>query len=55
MPKCDFNKVAFGMAFSVNLLYFFRTPFTKNTLGWLLLLQVVARTSLKSFHLHKVY
>ena len=29
MPKCDFNKVA--------LLHIFRTPFLKNTCGWLLL------------------
>ena len=27
MPKCDFNKVA---------LHLFRTPFPKNTSGWLL-------------------
>ena len=29
MPKCDFNKVA--------LLHIFKTPFLKNTSGWLLL------------------
>ena len=29
MPKCDFNKVAF--------LHIFRTLFSKNTFGWLLL------------------
>ena len=42
MPKCDFNKVAkqitlrYGCS-PVNLLHIFRTPFTKNTSGWLLL------------------
>ena len=30
MPKCDFNKVA-------KQLYIFKTPFLKNTSGWLLL------------------
>ena len=45
MPKCDFNKVAKQLylnhtsawVFSVNLLHIFRTPFLKNTFGWLLL------------------
>ena len=47
MPKCDFNKVAKLSNFieitlrdwcsSVNLLYFFRTPFPKNTSEGLLL------------------
>ena len=45
MPKCDFNKVALYFIeitlqhgyFPVNLLYIFRTPFLKNTSGWLLL------------------
>ena len=41
MPKRDFNKVAeitlrHGCS-PVNLLYIFRTPFIKNTSGWLLL------------------
>ena len=30
MPKCDYNKVAYG-CFPVNLLYIFRTPFPNNT------------------------
>ena len=34
MPKCDFNKVAFGMGV---LLHIFRIPFPKNTSGGLLL------------------
>ena len=45
MPKCDFNKVALQVYWNhtsdgyspVNLLPIFRTPFTKNTSGWLLL------------------
>ena len=37
MPKCDFNKVALHGCFPVNLLHIFRTPFSMNTFGWLLL------------------
>ena len=46
MPKCDFNNVALANLFqshfwhecsSVNLLDIFRTPFHKNTSGWLFL------------------
>ena len=45
MPKCDFNKlqssfieIAFPHGCSpVNLLPIFRTPFLKNSSGWLLL------------------
>ena len=46
MPKCDFSKVAkelywitprYGCS-PLNLLHTFRTPFTKNTSGWFLLL-----------------
>ena len=45
MPKCGFNKVAMQLywnrnsawVFSVNLLHIFRTPFPRNTSGWLLL------------------
>ena len=47
-PKCDFNKVAKQNKFIeitlwhgcslINLLHIFRTPFTKNTSGWLLLI-----------------
>ena len=38
MSKCDFNKleVRHGRS-AVNLLHIFRTPFLKNTPGWLLL------------------
>ena len=42
-PKIDFNKVAFHGLFAwygyspVNLLHIFRTPFPKNSSGWLLL------------------
>ena len=48
MPKYDFNKGAMQLyrnhtstwVFSpVNLLYIFRTPFYKNTSGWLLLIR----------------
>ena len=46
MPKCDFNKIAcnfieitltYGCS-PVNLVHIFRTPFPKNTSGWLLLI-----------------
>ena len=45
MRRCDFNKVpeqlsliTFRHEYSpVNLLHTFRTPFTRNTSGWLLL------------------
>ena len=40
MPKCDFNKVAFTLRHGSsleNLLYFFETPFLKNTSGRLVL------------------
>ena len=44
MPKCDFNKVAKQSQITlrdgcspVNLLHIFRTPFLKNTSGWLFL------------------
>ena len=45
MPKCDFNKVAgkfieialrHGCS-SVDLMHIFRTPFSENASGWLLL------------------
>ena len=43
MRKCDFNKAAIEITirhgcFPVNLLHIFRTPFLKNTSGWLLLM-----------------
>ena len=37
MLKCDFNKVAKHGCSHVNLLHIFRTPFLKNTSGWLFL------------------
>ena len=45
MPKCDFKKlqrnfIAIALrhgSFSVNLLHFFITPFSRNTSAWLLL------------------
>ena len=40
MPKCDFNKVTYQLRHGsspVNLLHIFRTPFPRNTLGRLLL------------------
>ena len=50
MPKCDFNKAAsnfieitLGHGCSpVNLLHIYRTPFLRNTSGWLLLCFVVS-------------
>ena len=43
MLKCDFNKVieiTFRHGCSpVNLLHIFRTPFSRNTSGWMLLLK----------------
>ena len=49
MPKCDFNKLQSSFieialphgCSPVNLLPFFRTPFLKNTSGWLLLKYVL--------------
>ena len=46
MPKCDFNKVAKQITLRyecspVNLLHIFRTAFTKNTSGWLLMFVVI--------------
>ena len=46
MPKCDFSKVASNFieiklrhgCSAVNLLHIFRTPLTKNTSWWLLLM-----------------
>ena len=50
MPKCDFNKVALFSNFIeitlrhgcslANFLHIFRTPFSRNTFGWLLLNKV---------------
>ena len=40
MPKGDFNKVACKLrrgCSPVNFLHIFRTPFPRNTFGWLLL------------------
>ena len=49
MPKCDFNKVAGKFieialrhgCCSVDLMHIFRTPFSENTTGWLLLAKVL--------------
>ena len=53
MPKCDFNKVAWHGGSPVNLLHIFRTPFPRNTPGWLLLQYVSGRffLSLERFDL----
>ena len=43
MPKllCNFIEITLRHAcFPVNLLHIFRTPFSKNTAGWLLLVMV---------------
>ena len=43
MPKWDFNKAALRLGCShVNLLHISRTPFLKNTSGWLFLLDFCA-------------
>ena len=55
MPKCNFNKVAYQLIETtlrhgcshVNLLHVFRTPFLKNTTGWLLLLVVLDEDHVK--------
>ena len=54
MSKCDFNKVVCNFieialwhgCSPVNLLYIFRTPFSKNISGWLLLIDAS-----KMFHI----
>ena len=51
MPKCSFNKVAKQSCkvtlrhecSAVNLLHIFRTPFLKNTCGWLLLIMLLLK------------
>ena len=56
MPKCDFNKLLCNFieialqhgCFPVNLLHIFRTPFSKNTSGRLLLLLSDANLVFKS-------
>ena len=52
MPKCDFKKVALANLLkahfsTVNLLQIFRTPFPKNTYGWLLLYWLFYRMKYK--------
>ena len=55
MPKCDFNKVALQLysnrisvwVFSCRFLHIFRTPFSKNTSGWLLLKKSVLKNFAK--------
>ena len=53
MPKCNLNKVARQKSLRhgcspVNLLHIFRTPFFKNTSGWLLLRYNIRGAILKS-------
>ena len=51
--ECDFNKVALKLCWNhtsawlspVNLLHIFRTPFSRNTSGWLLLIVVISNSS----------
>ena len=59
MPKRDLNKVALLCNFieialrhgfsPVNLLHIFRTPFLKNTSGWLLLPSLMTKLSISEF------
>ena len=61
MPKRDFNKVALQLYCNfielalwhgcspVNLLYIFRTSFSKNTSGWLLL-HIILNLAGRSFY-----
>ena len=42
MSKCDFKIALWHGCSPVNLLHVFRTPFTKNTSGWMLLVLTVA-------------
>ena len=51
MPKCDFNKVALHGCTPVNLLHIIRTPFTKNTYGWLLLCHTPTIAKAKSINI----
>ena len=54
MPNCNFNQVAkrlylnhtLAWVFPVNLLHIFRTPFPKNTSGWLLLFMLTLDTKM---------
>ena len=63
MPKCDFNKVVcnvieitlrYGRS-PVNLLNIFRTPFLKNTCGWLLFKLLFSFPSFPVAFLTKAY
>ena len=60
MPKCDFNnfsnfiEITLRLSCSpVNLLHIFRTPFTKNIFGRLLV--VIVRKSFKNLVLREYY
>ena len=60
IPKCDFNKVAkhtsLGVFSAVNLLHSFRTPFSKNTYGGLLLnTPILKRYKISCFHWSTVF
>ena len=56
MQKCDFNKVVLNFieitfqhgCSPVNLLQFFRTPLSRNTSGWMLL--ILVKTDFKLRH-----
>ena len=50
MPKCDFNKALRHRCSPVNLLLIFRTPFLKNTSGWLILKQGLKQNEIGSSH-----
>ena len=50
MSKCNFIEIALWHGFSpVNLLHIFKTPFLKNTHGWLLLELYKTYSSQKSY------
>ena len=57
MPKCDFIEIPLRHGCSpVNLLHIFRTPFLKNTFGWLLLqLDSIFRLCHLSFLHYAIY
>ena len=52
MRECDFNKVGKQGSSPVNLLQNFRTPFSKNTSGWLLLSLLFLCETISAFSFH---